>query len=293
MNIKKIFSNIIVLLGCFMVFIHFAATSTTKVNQTQESENINLALRYVAHNIFMEICDSTTQIPPVKKLSEYSYSIKINKTIPYNLLPNFIDQAIEDYNLPNKYSVSLSDCASDTIRLGFISEALGNGDIPCKSREQTSQCNVIKLTFVKEQEKSSVPIFYGIGLLSLGLLGIYLSSKKTTDPIEEEIESEKQSEDLNVKLGNSTFDLGNLSLNVNGIEKTITYRESKLLNLLISNPNIILKREDIQSQVWEEEGVIVGRSLDVFISRLRKILKDDDTLNIKNIHGVGYKLEVI
>jgi len=60
---------------------------------------------------------------------------------------------------------------------------------------------------------------------------------------------------------------------------------------LIQNKNEILKRVDIQNHVWEEEGVIVGRSLDVFISRLRKIIKEDESLTIKNIHGVGYRLE--
>jgi len=54
----------------------------------------------------------------------------------------------------------------------------------------------------------------------------------------------------------------------------------------------ILEREKIVAKVWGEEGVIVGRSLDVFISRLRKILKEDTRLEIKNVHGVGYKLLV-
>ena len=57
-------------------------------------------------------------------------------------------------------------------------------------------------------------------------------------------------------------------------------------------PNQVLKREDIQDAIWSEEGVIVGRSLDVFISRLRKILRKDERLAIKNIHGVGYRLEI-
>jgi DNA-binding response OmpR family regulator len=75
-------------------------------------------------------------------------------------------------------------------------------------------------------------------------------------------------------------------------EKILTFREAKLLEYFASHPNEVLNREQIQDYVWKDEGVIVGRSLDVFISRLRKILKSDESISIKNIHGVGYKLEV-
>ena len=75
-------------------------------------------------------------------------------------------------------------------------------------------------------------------------------------------------------------------------EINLTFRENKLLSFLASQPNEVLKRADILAAVWEEEGVIVGRSLDVFISRLRKLLKPDSTVQIKTIHGIGYRLEL-
>jgi DNA-binding response OmpR family regulator len=75
-------------------------------------------------------------------------------------------------------------------------------------------------------------------------------------------------------------------------EKTLTFRENKLLFLLTSHPNEVLERDKILDEVWGDEGVIVGRSLDVFISRLRKILKLDPALQIKSVHGVGYKLVI-
>ena len=57
-------------------------------------------------------------------------------------------------------------------------------------------------------------------------------------------------------------------------------------------PNQIIKREELTKKVWEDNGVFVGRSLDTYISKLRKKLQDDDSIQLINIHGIGYKLEV-
>ena len=62
--------------------------------------------------------------------------------------------------------------------------------------------------------------------------------------------------------------------------------------ILAAQPNQVIKREELMKKVWEDNGVIVGRSLDTYISKLRKYLKDDDTIKLTNVHGVGYKLEV-
>ena len=57
--------------------------------------------------------------------------------------------------------------------------------------------------------------------------------------------------------------------------------------------NQIVKRDVLIKKVWEDNGVVVGRSLDTYISKIRKKLKDDDSIKIVNIHGVGYKLEIV
>jgi DNA-binding response OmpR family regulator len=72
----------------------------------------------------------------------------------------------------------------------------------------------------------------------------------------------------------------------------LTYRESKLLDFLVHHMGQVLARDEILAAVWEEEGIIVSRSLDVFISRLRKILNKNHSVVIKTVHGVGYRLEV-
>jgi DNA-binding response OmpR family regulator len=74
-------------------------------------------------------------------------------------------------------------------------------------------------------------------------------------------------------------------------EIPLTSKENQVLEIFASNLNQVIERDQLQKEVWENEGVVVGRSLDVFISKLRKKLEADPALRIVNIHGRGYKLE--
>ena len=66
-----------------------------------------------------------------------------------------------------------------------------------------------------------------------------------------------------------------------------------MIEILGDKQNQIVKRDILVKKVWEDNGVIVGRSLDTYISKIRKKLKDDDSIKIVNIHGVGYRLEIV
>ena len=95
-----------------------------------------------------------------------------------------------------------------------------------------------------------------------------------------------------ITLGKLTFDPANQHLNDGRKNHKLTYRETELLKLLTDYSGQIVKREDILLKVWENDKFFSSRSLDVFISRLRKILKSDPSLTIENIHNVGYRLRV-
>ncbi|MES2514255.1 MAG: response regulator transcription factor [Bacteroidota bacterium] len=93
-------------------------------------------------------------------------------------------------------------------------------------------------------------------------------------------------------IGNYNFDTVNYTLTKGPKKITLTKREADLLRLLIENTNVVLKREDILKTLWGDDDYFMGRSLDVFISRLRKILSDEKHVSIENIHGVGFKFSV-
>ncbi|HLF65141.1 MAG TPA: response regulator transcription factor [Saprospiraceae bacterium] len=93
-------------------------------------------------------------------------------------------------------------------------------------------------------------------------------------------------------IGKYTFDYNNLTLSEGSEVSNLTEREADLLKYLTENANRVIKRSDILLSVWGEDDYFLGRSLDVFISRLRKYLKADDRINIENVHGVGFRFIV-
>lgn len=96
----------------------------------------------------------------------------------------------------------------------------------------------------------------------------------------------------NYRLSTYEFDYPNLELKHQTEARTLTQREADLLKFLLENKNQVLKRSDILERIWGEDDYFLGRSLDVFISRLRKYLKADEGIKIENIHGVGFKFKV-
>ena len=98
--------------------------------------------------------------------------------------------------------------------------------------------------------------------------------------------------DLNqtVNIGASIFDFKNLTLDYNGDIKKLTQREGELMQQLYVNKNSVVSRKDLLERVWGKEDYFLGRSMDVFISRLRKHLSSDDSVHIENVHGVGFRL---
>lgn len=93
-------------------------------------------------------------------------------------------------------------------------------------------------------------------------------------------------------IGNYHLDVKEQKLSLGEQERKLTIKETKLLSLLIQKVNTLTKRENILISLWGKNDYFLGRSLDVFISRLRKYLKEDDSICIENIRGVGFKLNI-
>ncbi|MFZ5971237.1 MAG: response regulator transcription factor [Bacteroidota bacterium] len=98
--------------------------------------------------------------------------------------------------------------------------------------------------------------------------------------------------DTTFALASYLFDSQNLTLTRHGETKTLTQKEADVLKLLCRNQDRVLKREEILKSVWGDDDYFLGRSMDVFISKLRKYLKDDASVQIVNYHGVGFRLEL-
>lgn len=93
-------------------------------------------------------------------------------------------------------------------------------------------------------------------------------------------------------IGKYTFDYTNQSLTIADRTKRITEKESDILRYLSGHRNHVIKREEMLKELWGENDYFLGRSLDVFITKIRKYLKEDPELSIENVFGVGFIFNV-
>lgn len=95
-----------------------------------------------------------------------------------------------------------------------------------------------------------------------------------------------------IEIGNYTFNYTNQSLSIDGKVRRITEKESDILKYLSNHRNNVIKREELLNAIWGENDYFFGRSLDVFITKIRKYLKEDPNLSIENVFGVGFIFNV-
>lgn len=105
-------------------------------------------------------------------------------------------------------------------------------------------------------------------------------------------DEEPQEKTISLSLGKYIFIPENQSLSIGNAIKRMTEKESRVLLYLYKNKNKLVKREDLLVAIWGENDYFLGRSLDVFITKLRKYLCEDTNLSIENIHGVGFIFNV-
>ena len=115
---------------------------------------------------------------------------------------------------------------------------------------------------------------------------------KRVEAIMRRVRGKKNRESSMYKIGRFTFDTQKQLLVIGDKQTKLTTKENELLALLCSHANEILKRNDALRTIWIDDNYFNARSMDVYITKLRKHLKDDDQIEIINIHGQGYKLIV-
>jgi len=97
------------------------------------------------------------------------------------------------------------------------------------------------------------------------------------------------SDETEFAIGGSQFDYENLTIKGEKIDLRLTQKEADLLRFFCLNANKVVKREEVLTKVWGKDDYFLGRSMDVFITKIRKYLKPEDEVEIQTIHGVGFR----
>ncbi len=113
-------------------------------------------------------------------------------------------------------------------------------------------------------------------------LQIFLKRKKVVKTDSEQI----------YNIGKYIFNHTYLTLIIGDVQKRLTQKEADLLLFLFENKSKLIKRSEVLNKIWRQDDYFAGRSMDVFISRLRKYLSEDENIEIENIHGVGFKFNI-
>ena len=295
-HIKTILFTILTMVG-------FAASGLAQ--RTTEEGHILVSLRIIGHQILLQSGDSTSRILPVEKEGR---RFKLQFASDFQFDPGhlvfLVDSVVEKSQIAGSYRVEVESCLKKQV---VYSYEMGNSQkldlVACRGRIQPKGCYTLFFTIldfdnhwpvqgnlsiepsesahnVQKRLDYSAMAIVTLSVLLLAGVSVYFTRKRVA----------KGGNPNYITLGEYEFNTRNMELRHKDEVTELSSKESDLLLLLYNSANNTLERELILKAVWGDEGDYVGRTLDVFISKLRKKLDADPGLKIVNVRGVGYKL---
>lgn len=265
------------------------------------SPHVQVGLRMVGHAVLLAVGDSTSLVLPVQQEAR-TYLIPFG--VEFAFVPErvaaVVDSVMKATRLSADYVVEMERCGTREVVHSYEHRAADTLAImPCNSRALPRACYTMRITLLdagaRETEVAGGPVvasntpvaptgwvIAGILVLLAALIAFLLFRRKEASvPIQS---------DTAVPLGAFRFDRAKLELIFQDQKVELSGKEAELLHLLHGHMNQTVAREVMLKEVWGNESDYVGRTLDVFVSKLRKKLEADPSVRIANIRGVGYRL---
>ena len=247
-------------------------------------------LRRIGHELLLQSGDSTSRLLPVEKIAENEYQLRFEDELTFqpDSLVNTTQRLLAKDPLARDYLVNVLNCGNSSVAYGYaVSKNKKDDIVACIGRVQPRACYLINIKF-KPTGISKATGGYLLGglpiLVFVGFLFFRSVKPRRMLPV---------SSDTGIfTLGSALFDAKNRKLTINGNTIDLTGTETRILRIFALSPNENIERSRLQKEIWEDEGVIVGRSLDMFISKLRKKLEFNPNIKIVVIRGKGYKLDI-
>jgi hypothetical protein len=273
------------------VFIIWMFSDSGDKNE-EFSESVKISLRDIGNQLLLANQDSTSLVLPVVALEKSKYKLSFQKQLsfdPGNLV-SIVQHSFEKSSLSEYYRVEVIQCSDEEVAYSYeMNVEEETTIIACRGRVLPEDCYTIEVKFANRtasfsSKKTFMYILFFIGFVFL-FDYLYQNSKKAKG-------IENSPNEVYASIGSFKFYPEQNKLVKKAIEISLSKKECELLSIFIANPNQIIKRDELTKKVWEDHGVFVSRSLDTYISKLRKKLKADDSIKLTNVHGVGYKLEI-
>ncbi|WP_196992141.1 winged helix-turn-helix domain-containing protein [Panacibacter microcysteis] len=295
------FGGLLLLMLISVICVAFSMTDSNDFDVARRE----VLLRRVGHEILLQSGDSTSRVLPVEKTGSNEYQLRFENAFTFQpeALVSTTQRLLAKDPLAVDYIVNVINCADTTVAYAYAVSANKKDDIvACIGRKQPTACYMINIQFKPAGVMTAksgllagsiaVAAFAGFVFFRLhkprkvltGSPGVAEMSPTPALPDNPHTEL--------FTLGAMLFDAGARKLTVNEQSVDLTKTEARVLRIFALSPNEIIERSRLQKEIWEDDGVIVGRSLDMFISKLRKKLEADPAVRIVVIRGKGYKLEI-
>jgi len=282
-----------IVLGLCTLLICFLQVDGYALSELETDKSESVAMRLIGHQLLKCMDDDSTRVSPVVKQDD-RYIISFERPLAIN--PTDLEQIVSgvmiEYNIAQNYWVEVYSCEDRELMHNYQVGPLLGHMMPCLGRTLPAACYELNISIYYPQNhadlnKESAALLsqsiWVVGFIGFTILTVLIwwfffrIEEKIVDP-------------NIISIGSSVFDKKNMQLSYNDQKIELSHKEAELLYLLHTSANTPVKRQELLSQIWGDEGDYVGRTLDVFISRLRKKLQADRTVKIVNIRGVGYKL---
>ncbi|EJL68820.1 winged helix-turn-helix domain-containing protein [Chryseobacterium populi] len=283
---RKYLCGVILLLFISVICVAFSMTGSDDFDIARRE----ILLRRIGDELLRQSGDSKSRVLPVKKIAENEYQIRFQNELTFkpDSLVNTTRHLLSKDPLTRDYVVNVLNCDNSSVVYGYaISSNKKDDIIACRGRVQPKGCYMVNIKF-KSTGINTAKNGYVVGILSfLAFVGfIFLRSGKPRRAMPGD-------QNTNIlTFGSVLFNVQEQQLVINKNTIDLTGTETRLLLIFALSPNQTIERSRLQKEIWEDEGVIVGRSLDMFISKLRKKLEFDPNIKIVVIRGKGYKLEI-
>ena len=286
--------NIQIISGLITSILALSLLLTHQPKQAFSPSWAKLALREVGDKLLRAQNDFNSLVLPVteKAPNQFVLTLKTPVALHPDSLVHFTQTSFKKAQLPNNYLLEVLACNTQKVVYSYaVQQTTGNNIVPCKGRTLPKNCYRIETMFTIPQKSNTATImYYTLLVFGIVLFAIGWRNKKALQPITNTLKSDNTTN--YTALGSFQFYPEQNKLVKQAEEISLSKKECELLSIFIEKPNQIIKREELSKKVWEDQGVIVGRSLDTYISKLRKKLKADTNIKLTNVHGVGYKLEI-
>ncbi|SDS54605.1 Transcriptional regulatory protein, C terminal [Polaribacter sp. KT25b] len=278
----------LILLLAITVFVFFNFTDSSDENK-DFSERVKVALREVGNQLLLSNGDSISLVLPVKEHDKNEFEISFENQLKFmpNDLVLIVKKVFKKTTFSKNYRVSVISSFDSEVAYSYeINADKEKTIIPCSGRNLPKNRYTIKVTFLEIKSSNFLWIFY---IFIPIIFGVFY--KRFFKVEKQKMVIEKVDNNCTV-LGSFIFYPAQNKLVKKASEINLSKKECELLAIFVANPNQVIKREELTKKVWEDNGVFVGRSLDTYISKLRKKLQEDKNIKLTNVHGVGYKLEI-